>query len=226
MKIRLCNFTVRAFDESDPLDITFQEVRDPSRVRRFVASDDTIDRYGDVILASGIDLTNYAKAPRVQAFHDYNMWPLGKSVAGGVRDGALLLDIEFDPPEIDEAADQVLAKIDYGTVSTGSVGFIPKTVLRPGDSMDEGQKSLFARYPGVNRIYTQSELLEFSIVPIPANPNAVAAAYRKFAEQMDKQIGSLTDAAPEGNGTVVGAEEEQWKAFEQKLDKMKENGNG
>jgi len=183
MKIRMSSFEIREVDT--PLEHQFRQAKDPSRVRRFRATDDTVDRYGEVVLARGVDFSNFAKAPRLMQFHEYNMWPIGKIVAAGVVGEEMLMDAEFDPAHIDEQADMILAKIDHETVNTGSIGFIPAEggIAFPSGKNSDEEKDLFERYPGVRRIYTKWELLEFSIVPIPANPNAVLSALQKDAQR-------------------------------------------
>ena len=69
-------------------------------------------------------------------------------------------------------------KIKHGTIKAGSVGFIPMEYVNEGQD-----KELFAQHPGARRIYKKQSLLEWTICPIPANPNALAASYRKSLEK-------------------------------------------
>lgn len=176
IQCRSFTFEARSIDGQSPLPIQISEPRDPSRVRRFRASDDTLDRYNEVILPEAWDVRDFVKNPVMMLYHDYRTLPIGKAVAVGVRDGALYIDAEFDPEHIDEEADKVLRKIDYGTVSAGSVGFIPMESKSESDD-----RELFKRYPGARRIYTKASLLEWTITPVPANPNALAAALQSLA---------------------------------------------
>ncbi len=176
-------FMVRArkYDPANPLPVKIMDPTFPERVRRFVASDDTLDRYREVVLASGAVLDNYVANPVIAAFHDYSIFPIGHAVGLGVRDNQLVIDAEFDPPEVDELAEKVLRKIDLRSVNTGSIGFLPLESVSPGSVEGKEQAELFVQYAGAHRIYTKWELLEFSIVPIPANPNALAAALQADA---------------------------------------------
>ena len=222
MQVKLRTFQAKGFDESDPLEHQFEKIIDPSRVRRFTASDDSVDRYGEVVLATGVDWGNYSKNPVVQQFHDYGMWPIGKSVAGEVRDGAILLDIEFAPASIDEEADKVLGKIDHRTVKTGSIGFLSKASIHPDGKNSQEEKDLFTKYPGVSRIFTSWELLEFSIVPVPANPNALLNALqhdavRRFGRSPDDSgMGLPTDEAPDQSELT----EDEVKALDERLARL------
>ena len=211
----------KAFDLSKPLPLQIQEPKDAERVIRFKASDDSLDRHNEVVLPKGWILDDFAKNPVVLLFHDYSSLPVGKGVAAGVTKGALWIDAEFDPPEIDDTADIVFNKIKHGTISAGSVGFIPKEILVPNrsermayaaervaelavkgieattehvlkggetgfadivvaDFEDAEHKGLFDKYPDARRIYTKQELLEWTICPVPANPNALAASLETF----------------------------------------------
>ena len=66
------SFEAREFDANDPLEISISEPTNPERVIRFRASDDSVDRYNEVILAEGWDVADYVKNPVVMQFHDYN----------------------------------------------------------------------------------------------------------------------------------------------------------
>jgi len=190
MKIKPRNLLVKKFDPDDQLEHQFEEIRDPSRVIRFVASDDTLDRYGEVVLPRGVDFSNFAKNAPLMAFHDYSMWPIGKNVAGEVRGNQLFLDAEFDSAEDDPEAEKVFRKIKSRTVKTGSIGFIPTKFITPGEATkSKADKDLFDQYAGARRIYTNWEIIEFSIVPIPANPNALAAAYQALSNDARKRFG-------------------------------------
>lgn len=174
--IKSFGFGVQKGKDLPPLPTIIREPHDPTRVRRFRASDDTVDRYDEVILADGWDFADYIRNPVVMLYHKYDDLPVGKATAIGVRDGALYIDVEFDPEHIDARADTVLRKIDHGTISAGSVGFIPIKCVMPNED-----KELFEKYPGARRIYTKCSLLEWTITPVPANPNALAAAMNDFA---------------------------------------------
>lgn len=172
---RMFSLDAKAYDADNPLPIQIMAAQDASRVRRFTASDDTIDRYQEVILPEGIDVSEYVRNPVVMAFHDYQRWPLGHAVAVGVVDGRLMIDVEFDPPEIDEEAEQVLRKIDRKTINAGSIGFTTVERVEVATASPE----LKARYRSAHRIHTRTKLLEYTICPIPANPNALAAALQE-----------------------------------------------
>lgn len=136
----------------------------------FRSSDETLDRYGEIVVATGWDLTNYKKNPVVQNAHNY--WSitdtLGKSIITEIRGTELFQRVKFAVEE------NPLAKIAYGLYRGGflnavSVGFIPKRWENGSDKA------------GYRRKYLEQELLEVSAVGIPANPNALALGLKSGA---------------------------------------------
>jgi HK97 family phage prohead protease len=132
----------------------------------FRSSDQTVDRYNEVILAAGWKLDNYQKNPVVQNAHRYEnvLDTIGKSIVTEVRGDSLFQRVEF---AIDV---NPIAKITYGLYKGGflsavSVGFIPKR-------WENGSQEA-----GYRRKYLEQELLEVSAVGIPANPNALKLGY-------------------------------------------------
>lgn len=140
----------------------------------FIASDDTLDRYDEVIDANGWRLDNYRRNPVFQNSHRYGdiMNTLGKSLITEVHAGALYQRIEFAIEE------NPVAKIAYGLYRGGflnavSVGFIP--IRWEMGSQDAGYR----------RKYIEQELLELSAVSIPANPNALVLGLKSGAVAKD-----------------------------------------
>ncbi|EEF62092.1 HK97 family phage prohead protease [Pedosphaera parvula] len=170
------------------------------------ASDETLDRYDEVIKASGWMLDNYVKNPVIQNCHQYGdiIFTIGKALKTEVRGNTLVQRWQF-------ATDvNPMAKIAYGLykggyLNTSSVGFIP---LDWTNGTRAGEPS---------RTYLKQELLETSAVGIPANPNALALALKSGAiEKSDLRetaallkhfcndpADSSTDARARGTGVDV-----------------------
>jgi hypothetical protein len=53
-------------------------VNSEARTMRFVASDESVDRYGDIIRASGWQLENFRKNPVLLFAHDSRQPPVGQ----------------------------------------------------------------------------------------------------------------------------------------------------
>jgi HK97 family phage prohead protease len=140
------------------------------RKMTFVASDATKDSYGTVLMPSGWDLDRFNKNPVIGYQHalQYSGDPdnvVGKGRAY-IEDDKLMVDVEFEPAGMNEKADKVWKKLEFGTLNAVSVGFVPR----------EGRWGVGDEAPGKANetyYYTRMELLEISVVAIPANPNAL-----------------------------------------------------
>jgi HK97 family phage prohead protease len=130
-----------------------------SRTIKFLISTDTIDRDGDSIDPKGWDLDNYKRSPVVLWSHDYSQPPVAKATSIEQTANGLAAVAEFPAKGVYPFADTVYELLKGGFLSASSVGF------RPIDGAPaEGRK-------GMN--YSKQELLEFSVVPVPANPEAL-----------------------------------------------------
>ena len=147
---------------------------------KFVASTASPDRYGDVVDQKGWDLSAYNRNPVVLFNHNPSQMPIGKGKAY-VENDQLMLEVEFD--QKDEMAKTIEQKVRDGFINAVSVGFQPsKTVSRSSLPSDHP-------YYGKSGSYFQaSELLEVSIVTIPANNEAT------LSKQFSREIG-LADVA-------------------------------
>ncbi len=156
----------------------------------FVASSSSPDRYGDIIDQKGWMLENYRKNPVVLLNHDSNQLPIGKGNVH-LRDGQLVIDVQFD--QEDERAREVERKAKAGFMNAVSVGFRPlesksRSEL-PEDNKYYGQRGMY---------YSKSELLEVSIVTIPANGEATMLE-QKFYNAMKEEILLEVKAAIQDN---------------------------
>lgn len=168
------------------------DATDISRRRTFVISTASPDRDNDVVEVAGWQLENYRKNPVVLWAHDYRALPVGKAIEVGIRDGKLESTMEFADHEF---ANVVLRLVDGGFLRATSVGFRPSKYV-----LNEDRR-------GID--FTEQELLEFSIVPVPANPEALIVA-REFANdiaQLRSWAKSALAALDENHGAEVAKEE-------------------
>jgi Caudovirus prohead serine protease len=142
----------------------------------FISSDETLDRYDEIIVASGWRLENYRRNPVFQNSHQYGdiLFTLGKALITEVRTIAAR-QVLFQRIEFAIEANPI-ARIAYGLYLPGfltslSVGFFP---IRWQNADDSGG----GVRPPFRRKYLEQELLEVSAVAIPANPNALALALK------------------------------------------------
>lgn len=142
-----------------------------SRSVRFVISTGAVDRERDVISPKGWDLKHFRKNPVVLFAHDNRRPPIGRGFDLEKGDEALKASVEFMDNETDTSgfSDMIFRMIKGGFLRATSVGFLPKE----WEFEDEDADRVF----GIN--FSKQELLEFSIVPVPANPEALIEARSK-----------------------------------------------
>jgi HK97 family phage prohead protease len=136
-----------------------QTANQPDDIYTFIVSTPEVDRYGTIIVPSGIDYTSYLNNPIVLAQHDSDDWPIGKCLGFAMNGENLEATLQLH--RITDEACEVADLVAAGFVKAVSVGIIP---LESEEKTIDGKKVT---------IYTKSELVEFSIVSIPANREAL-----------------------------------------------------
>lgn len=140
----------------------------------------TLDRDGEVLLSGGMDATEFNKSGAIFWNHQYNE-PVG--IAKKIRqgEGEAIAHAEFMRRPADYEGDFfpdfarafVSQMVKAGKAPGVSVGLVPVEARRPTskDRSDYGE--------GVKRVVTRWKLLEWSIAPVQANPEAVVTAVGK-----------------------------------------------
>jgi HK97 family phage prohead protease len=131
----------------------------PDRLFHFNASTASIDRMGDTLAVKGWDLKSFRANPVVLFAHDSGSLPVGKALAVSITDKALVTSIKFAQTGMGKA---VAALLSGGFLNAVSVGFRPTEFNFSKDPSRKG---------GID--FTKQELLEISVVPIPANSEAL-----------------------------------------------------
>ena len=151
----------------------------------YVASDETLDSYREVIRASGWRFTQFRKnAPFVDS-HNYDTIDrlLGKVVDFKVTGGKLIETVQWAK----DVAENQLAKLGWAMTEAGflkavSVGFFPVREVSKWDSdpraFNEQVLELKLDAAKVRAIYLEQEQVELSACIIGANPNALAKSYK------------------------------------------------
>lgn len=140
---------------------------------RFIASTGNSDRYGDIIDQRGWELSAYRRNPVVLLNHQTNQLPIGKGLVD-IVDGNLMIDVVFD--QEDELAQKVERKARNGFMSSVSVGFNPVQSISRSELPEEHK----AYSPNGGSYFPKAELLEVSIVTIPANSEAVSMGQKQL----------------------------------------------
>lgn len=143
-----------------------EKVAGGDRIYKFVASDDRPDRMGDIIEVDGWDTALWEKNPVILWGHDHGTPPIGRGI--GVRKlgrpRQLQIDVQFAAKDVHPLAGTVEGLVKDGFIKAVSVGFIP----HDSEPIDKEDDSWFAP-----RRYTKQELIELSVVSVPANPRAL-----------------------------------------------------
>jgi HK97 family phage prohead protease len=129
----------------------------------FVMSDETPDRMDDIILSDGWDLEHFKRNP-IALFGHQSDFPIGTWENVRVENKQLKGKLELAPAGTSARIDELRKLIDAGILKAVSVGFKPKA-SRPRPEKD-----------GFGVFFTKQELIETSLVSVPANPNALAIA--------------------------------------------------
>jgi HK97 family phage prohead protease len=158
---------------------------------RFVLSTGDVDRLNDRINPHGWRLESYRRNPVVLLNHDATALPVARTAAIGVEGNALVATAEFPPRGVYPVADQVRDLIEAGFLSAASVGFRP---IRCEPNRERG---------GID--FLEQELLEWSVVGVPANAAAMlegrsAEAVRKWLASGAGCVVETTSDDPTGTG--------------------------
>ena len=95
-----------------------------SKGMEFILSDETIDRYGDVIKADGWDLTNFKKNP-IALFGHRADFPIGTWENISTKGGELRGHLKIAPEGTSARIDEIRKLIEAGILKAVSVGFHP-----------------------------------------------------------------------------------------------------
>jgi len=143
---------------------------DESRKIDFVISTGIVDRDKDTLNPKGFVLKNFKKNPVVLFSHDNRQPPVAKASNIRVEDDKLKATAEFITADIYPFGDMIFRMIKGGFLKATSVGFLPMKFERVSEEDPDFEDRPF----GVN--FIKQELLEFSIVPVPSNPEALVEA--------------------------------------------------
>lgn len=146
-----------------------------------VASTNSVDRHGEVVDNNGWDLKAFKKSPVILWAHDHTEPAIGVSKKTWVEGTGKKAKLMITPllHDVTEKARAVKQLVEMGVIKSLSVGF------KPLESAD-----------GVT--FDKNELLEVSVVNVPANADAMMMAYKSlkkegFENDVMKQVGIETE---------------------------------
>ena len=159
----------------------------------FILSDESIDRMGDTISSKGWDLENFKKNP-IALFNHRSDFPVGKwnNISVNNKSGELRGHLELAPEGTSPRIDEIRKLIGAGILRAVSVGF---RALETSP-----RKSAEGQYVGEQ--FMRQELIETSLVSVPANPNALV-----IAKSLDISADTLDLVFAESGNKKTGAEQ-------------------
>ena len=168
-------------------------------LRWFVASTATTDRSGDIVEQDWAERLDAYKANPVTLCNHVYMGPVvGRAQVIEVRDidgaAALVIGIKMDTAADNELGRRLDRQIGEGFVNAVSVGFRSHHIQRRWELAEDDE-----RFAQRGLILGANELLEVSIVTVPANPEAlsdnVMAAKLMESPDLMGHIKTLIDSA-------------------------------
>ena len=158
------------------------------RTLRFIGTTAARDRMGDEVTLSGWDFKAFRKNPVFLWAHDYRALPIGKvtkiakdDIGNGEK--GWTFDVNFAPADANPVAEQCLKLARGGYLNAVSVGFqshASKWIEEDEEAKDKRKKETPDKHPG--KVFLKKELLELSLVPVPANAEALQVARKKGME--------------------------------------------
>jgi HK97 family phage prohead protease/HK97 family phage major capsid protein len=130
----------------------------------FVLSDQSADRMGDVIMADGWKLANFRRNPVALFAHDPK-FIVGRWKDLRIEGLELRGNLELAPQGTSQRIDEIVRLVEGGFLKAVSVGFKPLKY----EALDE-------KDPWGGQRFLEQELVETSLVAVPANANALAIA--------------------------------------------------
>ncbi len=156
--------TIRA----DPLVRTLR-VDETNLLVRAVITTNQADRAGEIVLPSGLrNRDEYLLNPVVLWAHQRALPPIGRCTKLEVNPDCIIAETTFS--KASSFAADVFKLYAEGILRGWSIGFVPHQVLTLPPAVD---------LPNGGTCYAQWDLLEYSAVPIPENPQALTLAVTK-----------------------------------------------
>ncbi len=161
-------------------------IDDAAGIVEFVASDETLDAYGEIVRVNGWSFDFFAKnAPFVDS-HDYSsiMKLLGQVVSWRIENNQLVERVRYSR-EAGTLAEWAYKMVRDKFLKAVSVGFVPTKMATKWDGDQSGflaqiaELKIDAQTTGKLRaVYVQQQQIELSQCVLGANPNALAKAYK------------------------------------------------
>lgn len=164
------------------------------RAWRFTITSGAPDSEGDRVNIDGLDLTRFSANPVAIWAHAHKSFPIGQwrnvQKIGRGFDGRITAELHLVSEGTVPEADTVAKLISDGVLRGASIGFLPL----------ESTPNAYGGYD-----HLRAELIEASVVSIPANPEALIAA--GFGGYRGNATVVLPDLLPSGVSATTTAQE-------------------
>lgn len=138
---------------------------------KFKLSVQTPDRSNDIVAVAGIKLNNYMENPVVLFNHQQELLPIGTGDDLEVQGDVLFGEVTFH--EATQLSKDVATLVEQGVLRAVSIGFLPLKVETYPITEEMRKTGSYYPYTNTVRVIQESELIEFSIVAVPANQEAL-----------------------------------------------------
>lgn len=181
-----------------------KEVEDDENYKfKVVVTTEWKDRDGEILKADGIDFDAYMKNPVVLIDHSYKIESIvGKTLKIYQEGGKTIAEWVFAKGI--ERAEIIRSLYNQGFIKTVSIGFISK-------NRDEKDRT----------IIDKSEMLEFSFVAVPANPEALSLDGKQYQKALDFGIVKSVEKK-----NVSASELNVWDSISYRATYLDENEEG
>ena len=181
---------------------SIKKVEGEDDVFKMTISTNQVDRYDEIVNQEGIDTANYEKNPVVLWGHDYSIPAIGQTIKLIRQKSKTIAHFIFAKTPF---AQEIKLLVEGGFIRTSSIGFM-------GIDFDRDKNE-----------FVKSELLEWSIVNIPANPGALALMAKGIKELKCKEVEAYVCKKGDANCKIYAGVMEELKKLEIKEEEKPEN---
>jgi HK97 family phage prohead protease len=153
---------------------------------KFKLSVETPDRSNDIVKVAGIKLGNYMENPVVLFNHQQDLLPIGIGKELEVVGEILFGEVEFH--ESTQLSKDIATLVEQGVLRAVSIGFLPLTINTYPITPEMRATGNYYPYTNTVRVIEEAELIEFSIVAVPANQEALVTM---GFENLVEKVGSV-----------------------------------
>ncbi len=192
-------------NEGIPEPYVIKEAGKDYKLYPFVLATEDLDRQFEEIRLKPKSIKNFAKNAKMYLNHDSRALPIGEWKDIQIVDGKLKAGAWFHG--IDEASQLIEKYVAAGQLKAASIGFQSlKRSEKIPDDKSQAEVVGSNTWSGKVIVHEEIDILEASIVGLPANPEALMGKDYKLPDDVINSLKSLEPGSPyEPNTTKAGA---------------------